>query len=150
HTRNVTVRASALLSSSRSPKPTVAPSKSSVPRGRGRRSACGSLSPSTHQAGLKRANPIGQPRTSRCLPRQTRNHHYFPEANLDQYLNILLEYDDETHVALLTINRADKLNALNRALLDELSSALDRIATEDRARALVITGAGTRAFVAGA
>src|SRR5207253_9743690 len=67
-----------------------------------------------------------------------------------QYTNILLDLNEENGVAVLTINRADKLNALNRALLEELDSALDYVAGEERIRALVITGAGTKAFVAGA
>jgi len=67
-----------------------------------------------------------------------------------QYVNILLEIDNESRVAVITINRADKLNALNRALLDELDSALDTIAGDDNVRAVIITGAGNRAFVAGA
>jgi enoyl-CoA hydratase len=67
-----------------------------------------------------------------------------------QYVNIMLETDIENRVAVITINRADKLNALNRALLEELDSALDTIADDDNVRALIITGAGNRAFVAGA
>lgn len=67
-----------------------------------------------------------------------------------QYENILVEVDEPGQVALLTINRADKLNALNRALLGELDAALDEIAADARVRALVVTGAGTRAFAAGA
>jgi len=67
-----------------------------------------------------------------------------------EYINLLLEVDEEHHVALLTINRADKLNALNHALLTELDQALDEIAGNSHVRALVITGAGNKAFVAGA
>ncbi|MEO8286799.1 MAG: enoyl-CoA hydratase-related protein [Chloroflexota bacterium] len=66
------------------------------------------------------------------------------------YLNLLLDIDAERGVAVLTINRADKLNALNRPLLEELEAALDEIASTDTVRALVITGAGGKAFVAGA
>lgn len=69
---------------------------------------------------------------------------------MPEFINLLLDIDAEKHVALLTINRADKLNALNRALLEELDMALDHIAEQEDVRALVITGAGTRAFVAGA
>ncbi|MDQ6693092.1 MAG: enoyl-CoA hydratase-related protein [Chloroflexota bacterium] len=50
----------------------------------------------------------------------------------------------------MTINRADKLNALNRELLQELDAALDEISASKDTRALVITGAGGKAFVAGA
>ena len=69
---------------------------------------------------------------------------------MPDYINLLLAVDPERRIAVLTINRADKLNALNRALLEELDSALDYIASQDGIRALVITGAGTKAFVAGA
>ncbi len=67
-----------------------------------------------------------------------------------EYSNLLLEVDEESGVALLTINRADKLNALNKTLLDELALALDEVAGNERVRAMVITGAGSKAFVAGA
>ena len=53
-------------------------------------------------------------------------------------------------MAVLTINRSDKLNALNRALLEELDVAIDEIASDAGIRALIITGAGSKAFVAGA
>ena len=66
------------------------------------------------------------------------------------YTNLLLEVDEESGVALLTINRADKLNALNQALVSELADAIDEVAADNRVRALVVTGAGTKAFVAGA
>jgi enoyl-CoA hydratase len=69
---------------------------------------------------------------------------------MTQYENILVEHDDDGRVALLTINRADKLNALNRALLGELDAALEELASDERVRAVVITGAGSKAFVAGA
>ena len=67
-----------------------------------------------------------------------------------EYLNILLDVDRESRVAVITVNRADKLNALNHALLEELDSALDTIANDDNVRAVIVTGAGNKAFVAGA
>jgi enoyl-CoA hydratase len=69
---------------------------------------------------------------------------------MPDYLNLLLDIDTERGVAVLTFNRADKLNALNRASLEELDSALDEISANNSVRALVITGAGGKAFVAGA
>ena len=69
---------------------------------------------------------------------------------MTDYVNLLLDIDAPHGVAVLTVNRADKLNALNRSLLEELGIALDEIAANDAVRALVITGAGTKAFVAGA
>src|SRR5438552_1477514 len=53
-------------------------------------------------------------------------------------------------VALITINRPDKLNALNDQVVDELAHAAERIASEDAIQGAVLTGAGTKAFVAGA
>src|SRR5438445_1739184 len=53
-------------------------------------------------------------------------------------------------VALITINRPDKLNALNDQVVDELGHAAGRIATEDAIKGAIITGAGPKAFVAGA
>ena len=53
-------------------------------------------------------------------------------------------------VAVLTINRPESLNALNLQVLEELSDALDRLEDDSSLVALIITGAGQRAFVAGA
>ena len=69
---------------------------------------------------------------------------------MPDYLNLLLDIDTERGVAVLTFNRADKLNALNRASLQELYTALEEISANKSVRALIITGAGTKAFVAGA
>ena len=57
---------------------------------------------------------------------------------------------DANGVAVLTINRPEKLNALNEATISELSQAF-RLAREDSSiKGLVVTGAGAKAFVAGA
>jgi enoyl-CoA hydratase len=69
---------------------------------------------------------------------------------MKDYMNLMLEVEDDAGVALLTINRADKLNALNHALLVELSDAVTELEESPAVRALVVTGAGSRAFVAGA
>lgn len=69
---------------------------------------------------------------------------------MNKYENILVDTDQENRFAVITINRADKLNALNRALLQELDAALDELASLSDVRALIITGAGNKAFVAGA
>lgn len=69
---------------------------------------------------------------------------------MSDYVNLLVEVDESRGVALITINRADKLNALNHFLLNELDAALDEVANHSRVWALVITGAGNKAFVAGA
>ena len=56
----------------------------------------------------------------------------------------------ENKIALVTINRPDKLNALNSHTLDELEDILDQIKINNDIAALVITGSGEKAFVAGA
>lgn len=53
-------------------------------------------------------------------------------------------------VARLTIDNASKLNSLNRALMAEIITAADGLATDPQLRVVVLTGAGERAFVGGA
>jgi enoyl-CoA hydratase len=65
-----------------------------------------------------------------------------------QYENILWSVEDR--VATLTFNRPKALNALNKRTFAELWDALDDLQRGDEARALVLTGAGDKAFVAGA
>lgn len=67
---------------------------------------------------------------------------------MSSYENILL--DSKEGIATITFNRPKALNALNRALLGELSDALDDIAGDEEIRVLILTGAGDKAFVAGA
>lgn len=62
--------------------------------------------------------------------------------------NIIVE--KQGAVAVLTINRADKLNALNSAVHAEGVAALALLAADDAVRVVVIRGAGEKAFVAGA
>ncbi|HQR33750.1 MAG TPA: enoyl-CoA hydratase-related protein [Blastocatellia bacterium] len=62
--------------------------------------------------------------------------------------NILLER--RGRVALITINRSDKLNALNIKTREELANALDELRADAEIRVVVLTGAGEKAFVAGA
>jgi len=64
------------------------------------------------------------------------------------YENILVEARDG--VAVVTLNRPKVLNALNRALLSELEAAVDEIAADASIRAVILTGAGEKAFAAGA
>jgi enoyl-CoA hydratase len=58
--------------------------------------------------------------------------------------------EQEGRVAIITINRPDKMNALNQQVGDEVIAALEEIAVDDSIGAIVITGAGEKAFVAGA
>src|SRR3979411_789052 len=53
-------------------------------------------------------------------------------------------------VALVTLNRPQKLNALDYALIDRLMAVLDSIEADEDGRAVVLTGAGERAFSSGA
>lgn len=64
------------------------------------------------------------------------------------YENILVER--ERDYAVITLNRPKVLNALNQALVAELDTALDELAVDESVRAIVLTGAGERAFAAGA
>lgn len=64
------------------------------------------------------------------------------------YRNIALA--DRGAVRTITVNRPDKLNALNRETLNELSLAFGQAKYDDAVRVVVLTGAGDKAFVAGA
>ena len=61
-----------------------------------------------------------------------------------------LRFDVIDGIARVAVNRPDKLNALNRTVMDELSLAVGRIETEHAIRGVIVTGAGPKAFVAGA
>jgi enoyl-CoA hydratase len=62
--------------------------------------------------------------------------------------NLLLERDGG--VAILTINRPKVLNALNSQTLDELRRAILDLKRDDAVRAVILTGAGEKSFIAGA
>ncbi len=62
--------------------------------------------------------------------------------------NVLVERREA--IAIITINRPDKLNALNVATVEELGEALEQISDDGTTRVAVLIGAGDRAFVAGA
>src|SRR5213594_287857 len=64
------------------------------------------------------------------------------------YQTLLFEVRDG--VAVITINRPDKLNALNDQVMAELADVAERLATDDDIRGAILTGAGPKAFVAGA
>jgi enoyl-CoA hydratase len=56
----------------------------------------------------------------------------------------------ENGICTITINRPDKLNALNKTVIEELSTAVDEVYNNALIKCAVITGAGPKAFVAGA
>src|SRR5690606_4552859 len=55
-----------------------------------------------------------------------------------------------SHTLIITINRPDKLNALNKTVIEKLSAAIDDVYNNAEIKSAVITGSGTKAFVAGA
>jgi enoyl-CoA hydratase len=64
------------------------------------------------------------------------------------YENLRLEEKDG--VAVVTVNRPDKLNALNDRTMAELDAVFTALAADDEVRGVILTGAGEKAFVAGA
>ena len=59
-------------------------------------------------------------------------------------------FDVRDGLAFVTVNRPDKLNALNDQVMAELADVAERIATEKEIRGAILTGAGPKAFIAGA
>lgn len=64
------------------------------------------------------------------------------------YQTLLTELVDGTYI--ITINRPDKLNALNKDVIEDLGKALDEVYNNADIKSAIITGAGEKAFVAGA
>lgn len=64
------------------------------------------------------------------------------------YSTLLIQ--TENNICTITINRPDKLNALNKTVINELSAAIDEVYTNPDIKTAIITGAGAKAFVAGA
>jgi len=65
-------------------------------------------------------------------------------------VNDTILIDTEGRVATITINRPDKLNALNEPTRSAIVAALDRLEDDPEIRVVILTGAGAKAFVAGA
>jgi enoyl-CoA hydratase len=61
-----------------------------------------------------------------------------------------LLFQIENNICTITINRPDKMNALNKTVIGELSKALDEVYSDTEIKSAIITGAGAKAFVAGA
>ena len=61
-----------------------------------------------------------------------------------------LLFDLRDGIAFVTVNRPDKLNALNDQVMEDFRDAAERIATTAEIKGAIITGAGTKAFIAGA
>lgn len=64
------------------------------------------------------------------------------------YNNVL--YQTDNGIGMITLNRPKALNALNSELLTELNGLLDEIAQDESVKVVIVTGAGDKAFVAGA
>src|SRR5687767_10381723 len=65
------------------------------------------------------------------------------------YKNIVFELADDG-IATLTMNRPAKLNALNAETMGELDNVVTRLESDAAIKALIVTGAGDKAFIAGA
>ncbi|HEX8244417.1 MAG TPA: enoyl-CoA hydratase-related protein [Longimicrobium sp.] len=67
---------------------------------------------------------------------------------MPEYSNLTLDVQDR--IAVLSVNRPDKLNALNEQTIRELGQAFDEITGRDDVGGVILTGVGEKAFVAGA
>lgn len=65
-----------------------------------------------------------------------------------EYSTLLSKLDNNT--LLITINRPEKLNALNATVFNDLDKVVDEIESTPEIKSAIITGAGEKAFVAGA
>lgn len=61
-----------------------------------------------------------------------------------------LQVHVEGSISIITVNRPEKLNALNRQVLEDLNRVIDDVEQNDVIKSVIITGAGSKAFVAGA
>src|SRR3989442_13161085 len=60
-----------------------------------------------------------------------------------------LLYEKRAGIAYVTVNRPEKLNALNRKVMEELGACFEEVRDNEDVRAVILTGAGEKAFVAG-
>ena len=67
---------------------------------------------------------------------------------LNMYTTLLTEI--ENNIFIIAINRPDKMNALNQQVMNDLNAAVDEVYNNSEIRSAIITGSGTKAFVAGA
>ena len=69
---------------------------------------------------------------------------------MPSFANLLYELEAETGILTITINRPDKLNALNAATIEDIRTAIQRAQDDPQVRGIILTGSGQKAFVAGA
>src|SRR5690348_2833203 len=67
---------------------------------------------------------------------------------MHMYTTLLTSLD--SGILTVTVNRPDKLNALNKDVINDLRAVLQYVEQEEQVRAVILTGAGSKAFVAGA
>jgi len=72
------------------------------------------------------------------------------EGSTMTYETILVAKDGDTGVATITLNRPDRLNTITPGMVDEIEGALIALERDEEVRCLVVTGAGEKAFSAGA
>jgi enoyl-CoA hydratase len=80
---------------------------------------------------------------------------FFEKELYEKQLDFAMKFDTllvlpEDGIFYITINRPDKLNALNKQVLNDLDIALDEVYNNPAIKTAIITGAGSKAFVAGA
>jgi enoyl-CoA hydratase/carnithine racemase len=68
---------------------------------------------------------------------------------MTNFETILFDVDADDHVATITLNRPDRLNAFNRTMCEEMAVAWRRVKLDESVHAVVLRAAGTRAFSAG-
>lgn len=68
---------------------------------------------------------------------------------MTDFQTLLLDVDADAHVATITLNRPDSLNAFNRTMCEEMSRAWQIVKADDTVHAVVLRAAGERAFSAG-
>ncbi|WP_374110423.1 enoyl-CoA hydratase/isomerase family protein [Mycolicibacterium sp. F2034L] len=66
-----------------------------------------------------------------------------------EFETLLLDVDPSDHVATITLNRPDRLNAFNRTMCEEMAEVWRAVKRDDRVHAVVLRAAGDRAFSAG-
>ena len=83
-------------------------------------------------------------------PRSSEGETVVTQADEERSPSVLLAVDGESHIATLTLNRPKALNAISRQLAAELLATCDLLAERADVWAVIVTGAGERAFCAGA
>src|SRR5687767_4323666 len=67
---------------------------------------------------------------------------------MSNYENLRVEADGD--IATITIDRPDKLNAIDRATMQELGAAVAEVTAAEVVKGVIVTGSGNKAFIAGA